>query len=338
MPTYNRANYIADAAQSVLNQTYMDIELIIIDDGSTDNTEEVITPFLKDNRTRYIKQKNLGAATARNHGLAIRTGKYVAFIDSDDIWEKDKIDIQLSVLNALAEVHIVFSDFSSVDEIGHTEESHIKSYFSVCDDYKLNYEDIFDNITTENIRGLKDKHKVYWGNIYDTMIFGNLILTSTFFCRQEVFERAGNFNTKYETLEDYDLFLRVTKKNPVAFVDKPLVRYRYNQNQLSGDAFYGQLCTNLIDIFSRNIEDIEDNDFIAKNKKKIKKHLGLIQARHAYYHFSKENLNLASSCYWQSILNNPVSYKSYLYLLFSLLPKSATRFVRKLKTLKGVRS
>jgi len=332
MPTYNRAKYIADAAKSVLNQSYRGIELIIIDDGSTDNTKEVVTPFLKDKRTRYIKQKNMGAAAARNHGLAIGSGKYTAFIDSDDIWEEDKIDIQVLVLDTLPEISAVFTDFSAISKKGYYEKSHIKSYFSVFNDYKLNYKDVFTNVVTGKSRELKDKHKIYWGNIYKTMIFGNAILTSTFICRQNIFDSIGMFNTKYETLEDYDLFLRITKEYPVAFIDKPLVRYRYSHNQLSGDAFYGKLCANLIDIFNRNVENINDKIFLEKNKRKIKRHLGMIQRRQAYYHFSKESLTAASSCYWQSILNNPVIYHSYIYLLFSLLPKSIIRFLKRLKS------
>lgn len=131
LPTYNRANYIADTVKSLLNQTYKYIELIIIADGSTDNTKEVISPFLKDHRTIYIKQINSGTAAVRNCGLSRGSGKYVAFIDSDDIWEKDKIEIQLSILNSLPEVSAVFADFSGIYKDGHIEKSHLGTYFSV---------------------------------------------------------------------------------------------------------------------------------------------------------------------------------------------------------------
>lgn len=332
LPTYNRANYIKDAIESVLDQTYRNIELLIIDDGSTDNTQAVIESYLKDNRIRYIKQKNSGAAVARNKGLELSKGKYVAFIDSDDMWEKNKLEIQLAVMDALPDVAIVCSDFSSIDAKGYVEKSHIKTYFSVFNDYNLSYEEVFCNMLTQGIKGLQDTEKVYWGNVYNTMIFGNLILTSTTLFRKEAFDKVGFFDITYETLEDYDLFLRLAQKCPIAFVDKPLIRYRYNENQLSGNAFFGRLCSNLIAIFQKNIVNIKDEEFLNKNKNKIKRHFGMIQSWQAYFYFSYGNMSLAARHYWQSINNNPWIYSSYIYLLFSLLPKGVTHFIRKLKS------
>lgn len=327
LPTYNRANYIKDAIESVLNQTYKSIELLIIDDGSIDNTEEVISPFLKDKRIRYVKQENSGAAAARNKGLELSKGKYVAFIDSDDIWEKDKLEIQLAVMNSIPDAAIVFSDFSAKRQDGLIEKSHIRTYFTVLDTYKLSYDDVFSHRNT-----LKNGEKVYWGNIYKTMIFGNIILTSTTLFRQEVFNTEGIFDTNYTTLEDYDLFLRLTKRFTAAFIDKPLICYRYSEKQLSGDLFFGKLCTNLIDIFNKNIAGIKDEKFLKKNRKKIRQRLGTFHAMQAYYHFSHDNMALSAKHYWQSIRNNPLAYKSYIYLLSSLLPISLTRFIRKLKS------
>ena len=337
LPTYNRAGYIKDAIESVLNQTYKSIELLIIDDGSTDNTYEVISPFLKDGRIRYIKQENSGAAAARNKGLALRTGKYVAFIDSDDIWEKGKLEIQLEVMNTLPEAAIVFSDFSAKYHNGLIEKSHIRTYFGVLNTYNLRLDDVFSHKLTGNITGINNGEKVYWGNIYKTMIFGNIILTSTTLFRHEVFNSTGTFDTNYKTLEDYDLFLKLTKRFIAAFVDKPLICYRYSENQLSGNLFFGKLCTNLIDIFNKNIATIKDEEFLKKNRKKIKRRLGTFYAMQAYYYFSHDNMALAAKHYWQSIRNNPVNYRAYIYLFFSLFPVSITNFIRKLKPI-GKRS
>lgn len=331
LPTYNRANYIKDAIESVLNQTYRNIELLIIDDGSTDNTQAVIEHYLKDNRIRYIKQKNSGAAAARNKGLELSKGKYVAFLDSDDIWEKDKLEIQIEVMNTLPDVAIVFSDFSAKRQDGLIEKSHIRTYFMVLDTYKLSYGDVFSHRNT-----LKNGEKVYWGDIYKTMIFGNIILTSTTLFRQEVFNSAGVFDINYKTLEDYDLFLKLTKGFTAAFIDKPIICYRYSEKQLSGDLFFGKLCTNLIDIFNKNIASIKDEEFLQKNRKKIKQRLGIYHAMQAYYHFSHDNMAQAAKSYWQSIHNNPGNYRSYIYLLFSILPVSITRLIRNLKLLKNV--
>lgn len=97
IPTYNRSSLIKRAAQSVLAQTYKDIELIIVDDGSTDDTAEVVAS-LNDFRVRYVYQKNSGACVARNNGVDHASGEYIAFHDSDDIWHADKLEKQIAVL------------------------------------------------------------------------------------------------------------------------------------------------------------------------------------------------------------------------------------------------
>lgn len=331
LPTYNRAAFLPGAIESVLGQTYQDIELIIIDDGSTDDTEAVVAPFLNDQRTRYIRQMNAGAAAARNHGLSLRQGKYVAFIDSDDTWVRDKLEIQFEIMKYLPDAGIVCSDFSSVDNDGCREKSHIRSYFSVLDDYNLRYEDVFQHVMQQPVQGFGTDEKVYWGNIYETMIFGNIILTSTCLCREEVFKNAGDFDTRYGTLEDYDLFLRISRRFPIAFIDKPLVCYRYSNDQLSGELHFEKLCANVIDIFKKNVEALKDEEFGRKNKNKIKSHLGMLHAQQAYFYFSHGNMSLAAQYYRQSILQRPGHYKSYLYLLFSLLPTQITSAVRSLK-------
>jgi glycosyltransferase involved in cell wall biosynthesis len=333
MPTYNRAGYIKDAIESVLNQTYNNFELIIVDDGSQDNTEEVISPYLtRDSRIRYIKQANAGAATARNRGLSMRNGNLVAFIDSDDIWESDKLGIQVSIMDALPEAGIVCSDFSAVKNNSLIERSHIRSYFSVLNDYSLDYHDVFSHQLDQKIEGLDNNDKVYWGNVFATMLFGNIILTSTCLCRSAVFETAGGFDPSFRTLEDYDLYLKITRTFPVALVTKPLIRYQYSENQLSGEEYFGQLCLNLINIFNKNVDAIDDADFLQKNKKKLKKHLGKYQAQQGYFHFSREELHKAAQCYRQSIQNDPGNCQSYIYLFFSLMPVAISRFIRKLKS------
>lgn len=331
LPTYNRAKYIVDAIESVLNQTYPDIELIIVDDGSTDDTRQVVAPFLADRRVRYVEQKNAGAASARNRGIRMSAGRFVAFIDSDDIWEKNKLEIQLSVLKQQPEVALVCSDFSAKDDEGRVERSHIKTYFSVFDDYNLSYQAVFGHELTEGLQGLPEGGVVYWGKIYETMLFGNLILTSTCLCCRDVFSQIGVFNTQYETLEDYDLFLRITDRFDAAFVDQPLVCYRYSKNQLSGEVFFGKLCKNLIEIFEKNVASIHDPTFLKRNKKRIKRHRGMIHAQLAYFYFSHDKMALAANFYWKSIRYHPGRCKPYLYLVFSLLPVGITRLIRKSK-------
>lgn len=110
MPSYNTAKYISAAIESILNQTYENWELIIVDDCSTDNTDEILTEYAKkDSRIRYYKnEKNSGAAVARNRALRQAKGKWVAFLDSDDLWEKDKLEKQICFMKKITTIfHIL---------------------------------------------------------------------------------------------------------------------------------------------------------------------------------------------------------------------------------------
>lgn len=234
---------------------------------------------------------------------------------------------------ALPEVSLVCSDFWSKDREGRVEQSHIKTYFSIFHDYNLSYGDLFRQVRKDGINGLHEGESVYWGNIYETMLFGNIILTSTTLSRREVLDQIGLFDTTYSTLEDYDLYLKLTKRFVVAFVDKSLICYRYSQDQLTGATHFEQLCINLRDIFEKNIAGIEDETFFKKYSGRIKRHRGMILGDQAYFYFSQNKPALAARFYWKSLRVDPFRYKRYLYLFAALLPSGLTGFIKKLKTL-----
>ena len=117
IPTYNRAHLIDRSIQSVLNQTYQDFELIVVDDGSTDNTEDIIRQFQeKDKRIKYIKHdKNKGGSAARNTGIKNSRGEYIAFQDSDDEWFPEKLEKQIEIIECTdPKVGIVYSDMFKI--------------------------------------------------------------------------------------------------------------------------------------------------------------------------------------------------------------------------------
>ncbi len=333
LPTYNRANYIRPAAESVLGQTYTALELIIIDDGSTDDTEKVLEDIRRDTRVRYIRQNNTGAAKARNHGLKLASGEYIAFIDSDDIWQKEKLGAQVCVMKALPQIGLVCSNFSARKNNIEIEKFHIKSYFDVFNTYNLELGDIFSDRLRidERVRALDGTGEVFWGCVYETMLFGNLILTSTCLCRANIFNEVGVFNTSYPTLEDYDLFLRITDKYPIAFIDKDLIVYQYSDNQLSGENYFGKLCEVLIEIYSKNIDKIHRTQFYQNNRNRIKKRLGMYQGMAAYFHYSKGHRRSALGYYMKAVRNNPGVIKYYTYMALSILPTQINEYLKKIK-------
>lgn len=118
MPSYNTAKYIAAAIVSVQNQTYTNWELVIVDDSSTDNTDEVIAPFLQDKRIRYLKnEKNSGAAVSRNRALREAKGKWIAFLDSDDLWMPEKLEKQIAFMEKNG-YHFSYTDYEEINMAG----------------------------------------------------------------------------------------------------------------------------------------------------------------------------------------------------------------------------
>jgi glycosyltransferase involved in cell wall biosynthesis len=116
IPTYNSAHLLDDALQSVLEQTYKDFEIIVVDDGSTDNTSEVVSKY--NDKLHYFRVDNRGPAKARNYGISKATGKYIAFLDADDKWLPTKLEKQVSMFEQNPEFGMVFTENSLFDAKG----------------------------------------------------------------------------------------------------------------------------------------------------------------------------------------------------------------------------
>lgn len=195
IPTCNRASFLKEAIQSVLEQDYFDgsafpeYELLVIDDGSTDNTREVIKPFGE--RVKYYFQENKGVSAARNRGLRLSCGNYIAFLDSDDLWMKDKIRVQMSYMKAFPKALVCY-----------TEEIWRRQGIIV---------------------NPKRKHQKYSGWIFDKLLLLCLLSLSSALFRSEIFEEIGVFDEKLPACEDYDFGIRVAYKYPVHLISKPLI-------------------------------------------------------------------------------------------------------------------
>jgi len=195
--TYNRRRFLREAALSVLKQDYRDKEVIIIDDGSTDNSIEEVN----DLQVRYVWKENGGISSARNRGIEESGGEYIAFLDVDDLWKKDKLSAQISQMTAQG--------------------------------YALSYT---DEIWIRNGERLNQKlrHKKYSGKIFGHCLPLCIISPSSAVIRREVFEDVGLFDESLPVCEDYDMWLRVTARYPVLFIEKPLIIKRGgHEDQLS---------------------------------------------------------------------------------------------------------
>lgn len=189
IPTYNRAAMVREAIESVLAQSYADRELIVVDDGSTDDTEAAVAAFLP--QLTYVHQEHQGVSAARNQGAAIARGEYLAFLDSDDLWLKDKLLRQMQFMESHPEALICYSD-----------EIWIR-------------------------RGVRvnpmKKHRKYSGMIFPYCLPLCIISPSSALFTRGLFEEAGMFDETLAVCEDYDLWLRIAARHPIYLVDEPLI-------------------------------------------------------------------------------------------------------------------
>ena len=202
IPTHNRANYIAHAVESVLDQTFRDYEIIVINDGSTDNTQEVLKKF--EDKIKLLHQENKGIAQTRNRAIQESTGEYIAFLDSDDYWMPEKLDQQVRILDTHPKVGIVYSRMPIVDKQGN------KIGMKPAGPSGRNFRELLE----------------IWGDLP----------TSTVMVRRSCFEKAGLFDTALHTMEDIDMWIRIARFYDIYEIEnKVLAFYRRHDHQVTND-------------------------------------------------------------------------------------------------------
>jgi glycosyltransferase involved in cell wall biosynthesis len=200
IPTFNRKKILGRAIQSVINQSLKPFEVIIIDDGSNDGTKDWVKENFQD--IRYIYQNNQGVSSARNKGIKYAYGDWIAFLDSDDEWLPNKLYEQVKAIGSNPEIKFF-----------HTNEIWIRNGVRV---------------------NQMKKHKKYGGYIFEKCLDICRVSPSSVLIQKEVFDNIGIFDESLRVCEDYDLWLRITSKYPVVFLDIPLIyKYGGHADQLS---------------------------------------------------------------------------------------------------------
>lgn len=201
MPTYNCARHVGAAVESVLGQTFDNYELVVVDDGSTDETRLVLQPY--QNRLIYIWQENQERSAARNRGIQEASGDYVAFLDADDLWLPSKLERQVAVLDQHPEAVLVYCQSSYMDEYGHDIQ-----------------------LAGRWIDGEASHHVVVVDRQKDVLMQRILQTGSTAVVRRRALALVGNFDTTLNYGEDWDLWLRLAREGPFAYIPEVLSRYR----------------------------------------------------------------------------------------------------------------
>lgn len=200
--TYNMANYLGETLDSVLAQDYAPIESIVVDDGSTDGTDEVLARYADDPRVRVIRQTNAGQTVAKNRGVAESRGEFVAFCDADDTWRSDKLTRQIARFRADDEVAVVYSAMQCVDGQG----------------------------TPVPLIGPTDRYR---GRVTAQLLIDNFVPFPSAVVRGSVLDELGAFDERLSMSIDYELWLRISAHYKFDFEPQKLVNYRVWEGQMS---------------------------------------------------------------------------------------------------------
>jgi len=196
IPTYNYGRYIQKAIDSVLAQTFQDFEIIVVDDGSIDNTREIIECQYKD-KVRYFYQEHKGAPAARNRGIEESKGEYLVFLDADDYFLPENLEKKIKFLDTHPKYGWVYSDGYFIDETTQKKER-------------------------ASVRLGYNKLGVKAGNILRELLIKPIIPTLAVMIRKECLEKVGDFDERLPCLQDYDLWIRVASLYSVGYIDEPL--------------------------------------------------------------------------------------------------------------------
>lgn len=234
IPTYNREQLIARSVKSVLSQTYQDFEIIIVDDASTDNTEEVVSSF-NDERIRYVRhEENRGEAAARNTGIKVARGDYIAYQDSDDEWFPEKLARQIELLEDVSpDVGVIYTGFWKT-------KNHRRTYIP------------FSWVGRKN------------GDIHKELLKGNFIGSPVVLIKKECFSEVGLFDERLRNLVDWEMWIRISKHYHFSCVDEPLVVAHYDSDNASDNP--DSLINALQLVLEKNRDEFEEE------KKLLAKH------------------------------------------------------------------
>lgn len=290
IPAYNKADFTCRAVESVLNQTYKNIELIVVDDGSTDDTRQRLSVYA--DRIQYIYKDNGGACSARNLGMRHAKGDLIGFLDCDDMYAVNKVELGVEYLNSHPEAGFI----------------HTAAYFIEREDQV---------VSTYSHR--KSRHQ---GWISRRLIFGNYICNSTVMVRRSCLDTVGLFDESIFTPADWDLCLRLAERYRVGYINIPLTKYRVSDNYIFNRLELAQkeelvVVTN----YCRR------NSFVSERFKD--RVLSYLHLRFAECYFIKDDEQRMNSEFRQAFALCPWNLKAFgLFFLFFFARRPLKTFLR----------
>jgi glycosyltransferase involved in cell wall biosynthesis len=211
LPCYNGARWVSGAIESVLAQTYRDFELLIINDGSTDNSKKIVASYLSDERVRYIYQRNRGFSAAINRGIQESNGSLIGFIGQDDLWLPNKLELQLKYFSEHNNLDLLRSNYYVIDSEGRI----------IC--LKKSKVPIFSSRQ----------------RMVEYLFLNNFIGFETVLVKRNCFDEVGLFDERMVGFSDHDMWLRIAGSFNIGYLDLPLIKKREHELRLSKVRFDG---------------------------------------------------------------------------------------------------
>ncbi|MCL2744570.1 MAG: glycosyltransferase [Planctomycetaceae bacterium] len=295
IPAYNSEKFVAETIQSVISQTYANWECIVVNDGSTDNTAEVVKPFLQDDRIRLVHKENGGLSSARNAGMEKATGELFAFLDADDIWLPEKLEKSIAFFNQHPEA-------------------------GVCGTNKQNF----------NSQGIipnsAETGGVYSSDATVAIFTAELsIPASSIMIRRRVWDTIGGFDEHYRYAEDYDFLLRASAEFPICKLNDVLLNYRVGEktslSYLYGDKRRDLVMYTIIPKFRRLYPG------------KVKWYHVMQLCADIYRNRADRKTKFTEKTYWllRSLLCNPFRLEVYYLLVRQFLPQGLIQTLKRLR-------
>lgn len=295
IPTYNSAAMVKEAIESALAQSYSDFEIVVIDDGSTDDTEGVVRQY--GDRVRYFKQENQGVSAARNAGIKHSSGEYVAFLDSDDLWLPEKLAEQIPLFDDDPKLGLVYSDWAVVSGNAMLQTSYLKDLPASS------------------------------GYVFDELIQSGFILTSGVVLRRACVDDVGAFDKSLAIAQDYDLWLRISYRWKVQLVDKCLFTKRSCDGSLSSNL--AKTAMERIALFQKMLRDLPG--MTPRSRQLVRRQLALNYWDVGYDQFDGLSLREARKNFILSLQCGWTNAKTLAYLAATYLPVAFVRAARATK-------
>lgn len=301
VPTYNRASLLLSAIRSVLDQQYDDLQLIVIDDGSTDNTFTVVSA-IGDPRIELVRfEQNRGIGSARHEGVSRARGEFIAFIDSDDIWLSGKLELQLSLFQKYPHLDLIFGNFLNINHVIGTSEPGF-------DQIRMR----MDGLVT---RPLENGIWETMSGFQRAMLERNFMLPSTIMFRKKLINATGNFTSSLSGPEDFEFWWRLAAHGArFAYTEQPLVeRHKDSQSITSQTIRFAPHYLRALELCEQTSRQCGQDDLLpALRRAKHRTWCGLIRA-----YALQGNRQAAVRCFTQS-LRYGVSRQAFVYTAAAL--------------------